>query len=454
MASINVKRLVIIMPFYGKEYLIDVEQRKEQRQEQERSARDGQKETILETLERRVEEFGLKEEAARLIEQAKECLNQGAAGISEACSIIEQLHVKIFEKLLKERLGAEETKRMDMEYHILLPNCPLRVPIMFDGPPAGKVRKLSFYRLACRKCLPTIHFIGGHLYVRPQLTGGYVFVHRIHKGDAVRLVMKTVVSDADREKLEKTLVLHIDGTGISLRSAIDAIEKFVDTGGDGPMALLGLRPLAGYWGISPWRKIIELWENYLIARKMLDLDVPLPDAQCGLWCLRGNVAHSLVDDLVAHRFELELDIVLELLLKGYVFDYVDVELEDLDDSGLQGVSGPEEELYKWAPLHADKLSLIVSKLGIDGDELAAIFKGFQEWLLHNKDSIGCSFTDKEIQRLLNGYRGWSFEFVRRTLSYLPLVEEQAVVSRRKQMALQRLRELVRSIWGMHGAEAS
>ena len=400
--------MAVIMPFYGKCYL------RSPKDSNRRRSMARQEDTIWEITKRRLKELGEKaliRRAEELDEKLEETVLAGSTSV-EPDTLLLLRYPHLFNKLTNlilvahvlyiERICAEVEHIAVIESpYILLPDAFQWIYVR------GEARTL--YDFMCKSCLPTIETFGGHIFLPEQLYAEEplllrVRVHQAHKGDTVRLVMCEAVANIERAEgpkgLRNSLILYVDGTGISLESVRLAIQKFSEHF-DGIHALLGLRGLREPWGISTCRKLIELLENYLISRAC-GLSYIFPDLQCGLWCLRGDVAKSILRRLEAHRFEIELDLAIELLQGRYKFDYVRVALKESEEEASLDW---ESEFYRWLPMHADKLSLIVSKFRIHPDDLERWVQDFESWITkHAGDLLGVE------QDVLNGwletYRTW------------------------------------------------
>lgn len=410
MGSRDDYRLVLVMPFYGKPYLGQRD--------------DPIREVIWDITRKRVRAFSLREEEENvrkveervikpLIEDAKKrsiknldallIMRLEPTQLSNLVSMIIRIHTRLFQKRLSGLVSA-------IDPQILLPNHQHQILVSLE-------EVESVYGFVCEKCIPTMHIFGGHLCIpRGDKSVLLPWVHGMHKGDAVRLAIEEALLKPESmpekaNNLEKTLVLHVDGMGIPLHFAFQAVQRFIECLEHGKElhALLGLRPCSGYWGISCYRKIVEIWENYLVSRR-LGLKYLLPDAQCGLWCLRGDVALDIIKDLEAHRFELELDILLELLLKERIFDYVPIWLED--EGSERKPRAWEEEFYAWACIHADKLSLIVRKLGLNVEILDELFMDFREWFIDHKNAFGVFLSPEEVESFLDTYGRWVLQIIK------------------------------------------
>lgn len=233
----------------------------------------------------------------------------------------------------------------------------------------------------------------------------------IHKGDAVRLILASLTK-AQGLLSYNDVILHIDGTGISLRSIENGLNVFQRR--EDIAAFLGRRTHG--WMISSDRQLIELYENYVIS-KALGLDYLLPDLQCGFWILRGSTAGRL--NLIAHRFEIELDIAIELLRREVRFTYVDVIPEDDNGVNKWEQDSSSNEWYKWRPYHIDKLSLIEAKLklrNICKGIYSMLLSAFKDFVKNHQDDLKSTIgvqIPKNWETVLNKYEEHVVKYIQR-----------------------------------------
>ncbi len=187
-----------------------------------------------------------------------------------------------------------------------------------------------------------------------------VKVYKSHKGDAIRFWLNWYVNFADN----RSIALYIDGEGIPVREAWKHIRSIPEGG-----ATISVRRTED-WGIGLERKVVEMYELWLVSRifekrlgEILGEEL-LPDGQCGLWSLSWRAA-SLIN-LRARAFEVELDLLTELLMKGIPIKFVEVEVEPADQTASKGRAG--QTTFKKED-HEKKLLFLISKFKLNPDVL-------------------------------------------------------------------------------------
>lgn len=138
------------------------------------------------------------------------------------------------------------------------------------------------------------------------------------KGLAVRFQFRQRVDAKDDD-----IVMLIDGTG---KIDFSAVEQFVQRFDADPEVgfLFAQRSGSdGTWAMTPERKEIELFENYLILNALMRMGLlqedgarhlrdhqtkQFLDLQCGCWAFRGQHFNSVRQYLTAFHYDLEVDI--------------------------------------------------------------------------------------------------------------------------------------------------
>ena len=151
-----------------------------------------------------------------------------------------------------------------------------------------------------------------------------------------------------------SVAVYIDGEGIPPRHIRDHLRLLPEGG-----ATISVRRNPD-WGIGHERKLAEMFELWLVSR-IFNVD-PLPDGQCGLWSLSWEAANVI--DLRARTFEVELDLLTELLLNKVPLRFVDVEVEPAD-----GTTFRKED-------HRKKLLFLAAKFKLSPDAVMREFEGF------------------------------------------------------------------------------
>ncbi len=127
-----------------------------------------------------------------------------------------------------------------------------------------------------------------------------------------------------------------------------------------------------HWGIGPDRILAELFELWLVSR-IFGLGRLLPDGQCGLWALSRDAAGELT--LTASRFEVELDLLSEVLRRSIELRYVPVEVSPPDGTAFR----PHD--------HVRKLLFLAKKFRLSPDSVEDEFRGFSEWAMERSGDL-------------------------------------------------------------------
>ncbi len=181
---------------------------------------------------------------------------------------------------------------------------------------------------------------------------GYVIKYKdlCPKGSAVRLQL-----DALCEK-NPDLIIFSDGDGqIPQKSILRALKILSETV---YKALISCRPRTQ--GIAGDREKVEKFELFILEEIY---GIHLPDGQCGFWGFTGDVLPKL--NLRAIGFELELDILSEILRKSVNFCFVEVDVKRGEISSFR-----EED-------HERKIRFLADKYNIDDWDISKYISKFE-----------------------------------------------------------------------------
>ncbi len=181
-----------------------------------------------------------------------------------------------------------------------------------------------------------------------------VRVHRSHKGDAIRFWLDWYREFGDKD----SVAIYVDGEGISPRQVWKHLESLPRGG-----ATLSLRTNPD-WGIGEERKLAEMFELWLVGR-IFGIDPP-PDGQCGLWALSWEAVHAV--NLSSRTFEVELDLLTELLINRVPLRFISVEVEPLGETTFRKRD------------HRRKLLFLAAKFKLSPEALVEELESFRRGL--------------------------------------------------------------------------
>lgn len=156
------------------------------------------------------------------------------------------------------------------------------------------------------------------------------------------------------------IILCIDGTGrIPPEAVVDAVQLLQDSNCDAVFAQRGENK-----GIEPERWIIERFEIFLVEEKY---NIKIPDGQCGCWAFVTHKDSERKMNLNASGYELELDILTEVLHKKLKYSFFPVEIHS---EAAKSLFDQEQ--------HASKLKYLAEKLGYKRWQLLKFAEYFNE----------------------------------------------------------------------------
>ncbi|MCX6817667.1 MAG: hypothetical protein NTU57_02325 [Candidatus Aenigmarchaeota archaeon] len=182
-----------------------------------------------------------------------------------------------------------------------------------------------------------------------------LFVGTHKKGDIIRYYLKEMHKEVygNIEKVHD-FVICIDGDNdISFNNIFKVLDSLIS----GEKVCLSCRQ--GKFGMGEPRDQIERFELNIVESIF---NKSIPDGQCGCW----GMHHSIVKDLElsANGFEIELDIIINILKKGIVPFYIDLSVKQQGSSTFD------------AKDHEDKLKFICDQLKISPELLNKIYEYF------------------------------------------------------------------------------
>ena len=291
-------------------------------------------------------------------------------------------------------------------------------PVLQQGTPESRLRYVKVAHLIeiIRKLsdITTAYFPEEYILMP---TFGDFTPEALHKGDAIRVFFNKIMDFMDPSVLSDyfrpdDIVLYIDGEGINPKYLLDLARVLTEDNVD---AVFGVR-MSKNWGISPERALIELFELY-ITSKALGFEYLLPDGQCGIWGIKGSALMNMRDNLVAHRYEIELDLLTELLMRGFKIKYVKIEIDSQDT--------PERNLLKewrkWRILHRIKLGFLATKFRLSSGALSELFKDFCRIIKEKYEKISkwVQLPENELlNEVLNRYKTDVLEEVCRNINQI------------------------------------
>jgi len=193
-----------------------------------------------------------------------------------------------------------------------------------------------------------------HLSFRNLDTGTYLFrgvkvVDKVPKGAIIRLAF-----ESNKSEMNDYLVV-IDGDGqIPRKHILDIIKQLVN----GIPAVLSCRKNKP--GIGEPRNAVEKFELFLLTQAFGN---DLPDGECGLWGFDKNTFEKIY--LSADGFEIELDLLTELLTKKIKFGFVYVDVLESKDTTV----GSDND--------KKKLIFLRKKLGFGKDFISYMSEKFE-----------------------------------------------------------------------------
>jgi len=258
-------------------------------------------------------------------------------------------------------------------------------------------KPLHCYTLACTFDIVVKHTSFLTMELPPErmyvlcLLGLEACPRRLQKGDAVRALLERARVEGRMEACD--LIIYVDGEGFKLGKTLFPLFNKLREHAD---VVLGCRT-PGSLGIEPGpeRSLVELLELYVVSRA-LGLERILPDGQCGAWGFKGHIGSRLVRLLMAHGFEIELDILIEsLLTKGAEVHFVPVSLREAAGQKNSPERAPLRsgtiELTK-VDLHKTKSAFLASKFRLAPACLETLIDDFENWLLDGYKDIRQVFT--------------------------------------------------------------
>jgi hypothetical protein len=120
---------------------------------------------------------------------------------------------------------------------------------------------------------------------------------------------------------------------------------------------------ANRYGISKERKIVELFETFILSEMF---EINLPDSQCGCWGFKSSLIAQKQISVSSKGFELELDLLSSLLMSRTLptFHYVEVS------------SSAKTDFEKGD--HNKKMIFLCNKLKIDKFRLESFMEKFEK----------------------------------------------------------------------------
>lgn len=188
-----------------------------------------------------------------------------------------------------------------------------------------------------------------HLDTKTYLVEGVQIMKKVPKGKIIRLALEANKSE------KNDYLISIDGDGqIPRKHILDILKQLVN----GVPAVLSCRKNKS--GIDETRNSVEKFELFLLSQAF---GSNLPDGECGLWGFNKNTFERIF--LSANGFEIELDVLTELLSKKIKFGFVRT---DVSESKITTV-GPDND--------ENKLIFLREKLGFGKDFIFSMSEKFE-----------------------------------------------------------------------------
>ncbi len=153
-------------------------------------------------------------------------------------------------------------------------------------------------------------------------------------------------------------IICIDGDGqINFENAFSIISEL----NKGEEAIFSCR--ANRYGISEERKIVELFETFILSEIF---GIELPDTQCGCWGFKASLMPQKQISICAKDFELELDLLSSLLMANIIPTFYYVEVSSSTQTNFR-----EED-------HINKMKFVCNKLRIDKFKIESFIEKFEK----------------------------------------------------------------------------
>lgn len=200
----------------------------------------------------------------------------------------------------------------------------------------------------------------GQREIDPKSGKETIYVDLSGKGIILKDKLKQIKNSSTNEEHYADYIIYIDGDGdIDFDMIFKVLDVLVDTNSSGSCFLCR----KGKYMMGNSRDNIERFENYLLENKY---GVSLPDAQCGCWGIRKDILDRGYD-LTAKGFDIELDIISMILDIDIIPHFIPTTLT---------LSEPSKVSSFAEPVHRQKLTFIIEKLGLTKNILMALYRNF------------------------------------------------------------------------------